>query len=199
MSAPAPETQALASFREPTSEVDVTLAGMDPTAPAGRRNNPRGGLTNTVNSAPAASQTAIVLELLRRCVTRNSALSHTRRDHTPRYEPRLASQLCRRIRAWRGPVLTCLCWLPELMNVVSATNSMTDRVYTFVKSPEQLRRLGARGGRAFARNQRARRALLAARRQTLPPRAASYPTAAESIAVLDACFPWLRGAEKRLS
>jgi hypothetical protein len=87
----------------------------------------------------------------------------------------------------------------RVMNVVSGTSPMRDRVYTFIKSPEQLRRLGARGGRAYGRNQRARRALVAAPRQTLPARALTYPTTAESIALLDACFPWLRGAERRLS
>lgn len=69
----------------------------------------------------------------------------------------------------------------------------------FNKTPEQLRRLGARGGRAHARNQRARRALLAAVSE--PVSALPVPTeiAAEAIAVLDAQFPWLRGAEKRVS
>lgn len=64
----------------------------------------------------------------------------------------------------------------------------------FNKTPEQLRRVGARGGRAHARNQRARRALL-------PPPPPSAPvaeeTAAEAIARLDEQFPWLRGAQKR--
>jgi hypothetical protein len=66
----------------------------------------------------------------------------------------------------------------------------------FNKTPQQLRRLGARGGRAHARNQRARRALLAALPQPVPSRATE--TAAEAIAVLDTQFPWLRGAEKRV-
>ena len=64
----------------------------------------------------------------------------------------------------------------------------------FSQTPEKLRRIGARGGRAHARNQRARRALL-------PPAAPSVPaaeeTAAEAIARLDEQFPWLHGAEKR--
>ena len=77
--------------------------------------------------------------------------------------------------------------------------AMTDRLYTFNTSPEQLRRLGARGGRTYARNQRARRALLSTPPEVVPPRATPPATAAESIAVLDARFPWLRGAEKRLS
>jgi hypothetical protein len=85
------------------------------------------------------------------------------------------------------------------MNVVSAGPTMTDHLYTFDKSSEQLRRQGARGGRAFGRNQRARRALLAIRPEVVPLRVVSRTTAADGIAILDARFPWLRGAEKRLS
>ena len=69
----------------------------------------------------------------------------------------------------------------------------------FNKSPMQLRLLGARGGRAFGRNQRARRALLSSSPKSVPPRAAPRQTTAEAIAVLDTQFPWLRGAEKRNS
>jgi hypothetical protein len=78
---------------------------------------------------------------------------------------------------------------------------MTNYPYIlFNKSPLQLRELGARGGRAYGRNQRARRALLA--RMPLPPPivltcATPGPTAAEAVARLDAQFPWLRAAEKR--
>ena len=69
----------------------------------------------------------------------------------------------------------------------------------FNKSPMQLRLMGARGGRAFGRNQRARRALISPPKAVpVPLRAALRPTA-EAIAVLDAQFPWLRGAEKRHS
>jgi hypothetical protein len=68
----------------------------------------------------------------------------------------------------------------------------------FNKSLLQLRLLGARGGRAFGRNQRLRRALVATPSAAVPLRAVSRPTAAESIAVLDARFPWLRCAEKPL-
>src|ERR1700680_1894293 len=58
---------------------------------------------------------------------------------------------------------TCLCAPPELMNVVTE-DTMTDYPdVLFNKSPEQLRRLGARGGRAHARNQRARWALMTTR------------------------------------
>src|SRR5450432_2988215 len=82
-------------------------------------------------------------------------------------------------------------WCPE--------DTMTNYPYIlFNKSPEQLRRLGARGGRAYGRNQRLSRAQMPA-----PPAAGALPaaageTAAEAIAVLDAQFPWLRGAEKEI-
>jgi hypothetical protein len=70
----------------------------------------------------------------------------------------------------------------------------------FNKTPEQLRSLGARGGRAYGRNQRARRALIAL--MPTPPAAvplcaAIRQTTAEAVAMLDAQFPWLRCAEKR--
>jgi hypothetical protein len=93
--------------------------------------------------------------------------------------------------------LPCFVFPPELMNVVSARPHMTDHFYTFHKSPEELRRLGARGGRACGRNQRARRALVATPPKAVPPPATCPTTTAESIALLDARFPWLRGAEKR--
>jgi hypothetical protein len=81
------------------------------------------------------------------------------------------------------------------------TQLMTDYSHIlFNKSPLQLRLLGARGGKAFGRNQRLRRALL----PTPPPATVSLPavllrTTAEDIAVLDARFPWLRGAERRVT
>jgi hypothetical protein len=78
-------------------------------------------------------------------------------------------------------------------------DTMTDRFYTFHTTPEQLRRVGARGGRAYGRNRRARRAPLATPPGIVPPRTAPPATTAESIAALDARFPWLRGAEKRRS
>jgi hypothetical protein len=77
---------------------------------------------------------------------------------------------------------------------------MTNYPYVlFNKSPLQLRLIGARGGRAFGRNQRLRRALL----PTAPPDAVSrrpplLPTPADAIALLDAQFPWLRAAERRV-
>jgi hypothetical protein len=76
---------------------------------------------------------------------------------------------------------------------------MTSHAYIlFNKTPEQLRRIGARGGKAQARNRRAR---LQAPTQAQPhPRAVPRlpaQTAAQAIAMLDAQFPWLCGAEKR--
>jgi hypothetical protein len=76
---------------------------------------------------------------------------------------------------------------------------MSDHFYTFNTSPEQRRRVGARGGRAYGRNQRARRALLATAPAAVAPRTAPGTSIAESMALLDARFPWLRGAEKRVS
>jgi hypothetical protein len=78
-------------------------------------------------------------------------------------------------------------------------DTMTDRSYIFTTSPEQLRRIGARGGRANGRNRRARRAALATPPETFPPPMAPPANIAASMAALDARFPWLRGAEKRLS
>jgi len=76
---------------------------------------------------------------------------------------------------------------------------MTNYPILFNKSLLQLRLIGARGGRAYGRNQRARRARLAL--VPLPPPtvtlcAAPGPTAAEAVALLDKQFPWLRAAEK---
>ena len=86
-------------------------------------------------------------------------------------------------------------------NVVSRRQLMDDYSYIlFHKTPQQLRLIGARGGKAFGRNERARRALLPASVPTLPPPAPpGQTTAAEAVAMLDARFPWLQGAEKRQS
>ena len=89
---------------------------------------------------------------------------------------------------------------PERANVVSGRQLMDDYSYIlFHKSPQQLRLIGARGGKAFGRNERARRALLPAPAPTVPPPAPPCQTTTADIAVLDARFPWLRGAEKRQS
>jgi hypothetical protein len=66
----------------------------------------------------------------------------------------------------------------------------------------QLRLIGARGGRAFGRNQRARRARIAVTPtppQVAPLCAVPQQTTAGAIALLDAQFPWLQYAEKRTS
>jgi len=68
----------------------------------------------------------------------------------------------------------------------------------FNKSLLQCRSLGARGGRAFGRNQRARRARLTPPPEAVPVPAAISETTAKAIAVLDAQFPWLRFAGNRL-
>src|SRR5271163_3402672 len=79
-------------------------------------------------------------------------------------------------------------------------HTMTEYPYIlFNKSPEQLRQLGACGGRASARNQRARRALVATPPEAVPPPALPPQTTAEDIHVLDTQFPWLRGAEGKRS
>ena len=81
--------------------------------------------------------------------------------------------------------------------MVVQRNRMTNYPHIlFNKSPEQLRLLGARGGRAYGRNQRDRRAQMPTPPATVPPRAAPRETAAQASSLLDAQFPWLRGAEK---
>ena len=67
----------------------------------------------------------------------------------------------------------------------------------FNQSPEQLRRIGARGGRAYGRNRRARFSPLAVKPQEIVAAPPPVTTAARAIATLDAQFPWLRGAEQR--
>ena len=70
----------------------------------------------------------------------------------------------------------------------------------FNQSPEQLRRIGARGGKAQARNRRARQQAPAQLPpQTLAGIAPLVQTAAQASRVLDAQFPWLCAAERRLA
>jgi hypothetical protein len=79
-------------------------------------------------------------------------------------------------------------------NVVWPEDTMADYSHIlFNKSPLQLRLLGARGGRAYGRNQRLRRALLPASSEAIPRRAAPQETTAKAIAALETQFPWLSG------
>src|SRR5205807_434318 len=77
--------------------------------------------------------------------------------------------------------------------------SMADTFYRFHHTPEQQRRFGARGGRAAARNRRARRLGASAPSvDSVTAKELHAETTAGAIAALDAQFPWLRGAERRL-
>ena len=78
------------------------------------------------------------------------------------------------------------------MNVVSGKDTMRDRAYTFVKSPEQLRLFGARGGKAYGRNQIARRALSAPPAKAIVPPTRSPASPPESIARLAPPLPRVR-------
>jgi hypothetical protein len=69
----------------------------------------------------------------------------------------------------------------------------------FNKSPLQLRRIGALGGKAHGRNQRVRRALMPPPPAATPRRSAPRQSTAEAVAALDAQFPWLCCAEERRS
>ena len=75
-----------------------------------------------------------------------------------------------------------------------------DVYYQFIDIPGQARRAGARGGKATVRNRRER---LHSTSATVPePEAGTalqgpLETTAAAIALLDAQYPWLRGAEKR--
>jgi hypothetical protein len=59
-----------------------------------------------------------------------------------------------------------------------------------------MRQLGACGGRAYGRNQRARLAQVVPLPEAAPPPAVPQKTAAEAFHSLDIQFPWLRGAER---
>jgi hypothetical protein len=65
----------------------------------------------------------------------------------------------------------------------------------FNKKPADMRRVGAVGGRARARNLRLRKPC-----QVLASREISWPreeTTAEAIRCIDVLFPWLLGVERR--
>ena len=67
--------------------------------------------------------------------------------------------------------------------------------YLFRQTAAQVRRHGARGGRATARNRRLRPAVV----PPPQPEVRSEPaeTTARAITTLNAQFPWLTGCEKR--
>jgi hypothetical protein len=72
-----------------------------------------------------------------------------------------------------------------------------ESAYLFNKTPEDMRRLGAFGGRVRARNVRLRKT-----REVPVAREFSRPheeTAAEAIRRIDALCPWLVGAERCVS
>jgi hypothetical protein len=84
-------------------------------------------------------------------------------------------------------------WARVKAFVVCKENFMTGKPLLFHQTAEQLRRVSARGGRASARNRRARlRSTAAALPPVLPPPSHAQTTAA-AIAALEAQFPWLRG------
>jgi hypothetical protein len=70
-------------------------------------------------------------------------------------------------------------------------------ILLFNKTPEQARLLGARGGRAHARNLRRSRESVSTAPLTEQGSRRLPESAAEAIALLDAAFVWLRGAERR--
>ena len=73
---------------------------------------------------------------------------------------------------------------------------MSEYPILFNKRIADLPRIGAKGGRAYARNCRARRQ--AAQPVTpVPWPAILVETTAEAIVTLDSRFPWLQGAERR--
>jgi hypothetical protein len=80
--------------------------------------------------------------------------------------------------------------------VVSGDTMTENSHILFGKSLDQLRLLGAWGGRTYGRNQRARRAQVQALPQVARRRTPPRETAAEAIRSLDAQFPWLAGAER---
>ena len=75
---------------------------------------------------------------------------------------------------------------------------MTNPYTLFRQTPQQLRRAGARGGKATARNRRIRLSAPGpSMEETEGPPTSHGETTAAAIATLDAKFPWLRAVEKR--
>ena len=64
----------------------------------------------------------------------------------------------------------------------------------FNQSPEDLHRIGARGGRAYGRNRRGLRAQVHRPLEAVEHPVPHLETAGEAIATLDAQFSWLQGA-----
>jgi len=76
------------------------------------------------------------------------------------------------------------------------TSHKEPMLFLFNKTADQMRSVGARGGRARSRKLRARQR--ECRQAPVAPLIVPYAeTAAEAIAILDAQFPWLVGAEKK--
>jgi len=68
----------------------------------------------------------------------------------------------------------------------------------FRQTAESFRRIGARGGRAYGRNRRARQKLqLSVALPVLPCMPPTEESTAQAIRTLDERFPWLRGVERR--
>jgi len=66
------------------------------------------------------------------------------------------------------------------------------------QTPQQLRRAGARGGKATARNRRLRETDTTLAPPAKAPLISHQETTANAITALDSQFPWLRGAERHL-
>ena len=73
-----------------------------------------------------------------------------------------------------------------------------DVYYRFEQTAQRARRLGARGGKATARNRREHTYGASSSPEEPGQEPASVPSesTAEAIALLDARYPWLRGAER---